>query len=218
VNPSWVNGVAANTRQDATVAICRLRGRPAWRMAGTSPTRGSRCLGRVAGIASTTTTVKEPPAAGEVTSDVMRRTSTSLRAGQLADREKLTVTGGLRYGLASPPWRPTPQVAPSVSLGERFKVREEMRQRRAREHAAPIQFVLAARKTERRATTTGQNNFRARISVAWSPTTGSSSEAATPWSTTDRPRPRADLRRSGLVCLHTASPARTPAPTRTTPR
>ena len=112
--------------------------------------------------------------AGEVT---QRRYATNEYEFYVQDSwqigETLTVTGGLRYGLASPPWETNGlQVAPSVSLGERFKVREEMMAKGVPENTlAPIQFVLAGPENG----TKGyydwdKNNFAPRISVAWSPT------------------------------------------------
>jgi len=59
--------------------------------------------------------------------------------------ENLTVTGGLRYSLASPPWEVNGlQVAPTQSLGERFLLRQEMMAKGIPDNTLPlVQFELA---------------------------------------------------------------------------
>ncbi len=87
--------------------------------------------------------------------------------------DKLTINGGLRYGLASPPWETNGlQVAPSVSLGERFAQRQEMMLRGIPENTLPdIQFLLAGPENDRKGFYDwDKNNFAPRISAAWTPT------------------------------------------------
>jgi hypothetical protein len=87
--------------------------------------------------------------------------------------DKLTITGGLRYSLASPPWETNGlQVSPNVSLGERFKQRQEMMARGIPENALPdIQFVLAGPENGRKGFYDwDKNNFAPRVSAAWTPT------------------------------------------------
>jgi len=87
--------------------------------------------------------------------------------------DKLTINGGLRYSLASPPWETNGlQVAPSVSLGERFAQRQEMMLRGIPENTLPdIQFVLAGPENGRKGFYDwDKNNFAPRISAAWTPT------------------------------------------------
>jgi hypothetical protein len=87
--------------------------------------------------------------------------------------DKLTVTGGVRYSLASPPWETNGlQVSPNVSLGERFKVRQEMMAKGIPENTLPdIQFVLAGPENGRKGFYDwDKNNFAPRVSAAWTPT------------------------------------------------
>src|SRR5918994_5021634 len=87
--------------------------------------------------------------------------------------DNLTLTGGLRYSLASPPWETNGlQVSPDVSLGERFKAREEMMAQGIAENSLPdIQFVLAGPENGRKGFYDwDKNNFAPRFSAAWTPT------------------------------------------------
>jgi hypothetical protein len=87
--------------------------------------------------------------------------------------DKLTINGGLRYSLASPPWETNGlQESPNVSLGERFKQREEMMARGIPENTLPdIQFVLAGPENGRKGFYDwDKNNFAPRVSAAWTPT------------------------------------------------
>jgi hypothetical protein len=87
--------------------------------------------------------------------------------------DKLTINGGLRYSVASPPWETNGlQVAPNMSLGERFKQRQEMMARGIPENTLPdVQFLLSGPENggkdlyER-----DKNNFAPRVSAAWTPT------------------------------------------------
>jgi hypothetical protein len=92
----------------------------------------------------------------------------SWQAGQ-----NLTVTGGVRYSLASPPWEVNGlQVAPTESLGARFKQRQEMMAKGIPENTLPpVQFELSGPENGK----TGfyewdKNNFAPRIAAAWTPT------------------------------------------------
>jgi hypothetical protein len=87
--------------------------------------------------------------------------------------DKLTVTGGLRYSLASPPWETNGlQVAPTESLGERFAIRQEMMARGVPENTlTPVQFQLAGPENgENGFYAWDKNNFAPRIAAAWTPT------------------------------------------------
>jgi hypothetical protein len=87
--------------------------------------------------------------------------------------DKLTINGGLRYSLASPPWETNGlQVAPNVSLGERFAQRQRMMAQGIPENTLPdIQFVLAGPENGRKGYYDwDKNNFAPRISAAWTPT------------------------------------------------
>jgi hypothetical protein len=87
--------------------------------------------------------------------------------------DQLTITGGLRYSLASPPWEVNGlQVAPNVSLGERFQQRQDMMARGIPENTLPdIQFVLAGPENGRKGFYDwDKNNFAPRVSAAWTPT------------------------------------------------
>ena len=88
--------------------------------------------------------------------------------------EDLTVTGGLRYSLASPPWETNGlQVAPTASLGERFLERERMMAQGIPENTLPpIQFELSGPENGKKGFYAwDKNNFAPRVSVAWTPTT-----------------------------------------------
>ena len=86
--------------------------------------------------------------------------------------EKLTVTGGLRYSLASPPWEVDGlQVAPTESLGARFKQRQEMMAKGIAENTLPpVQFDLAGPENGKKGFYAwDKNNLAPRVSVAWNP-------------------------------------------------
>ncbi|MBP1606578.1 MAG: Outer rane receptor for ferrienterochelin and colicin, partial [Acidobacteria bacterium] len=88
-------------------------------------------------------------------------------------RENLTVTGGVRYSLASPPWEVNGlQVAPTESLGERFLIRQEMMAKGIPENTLPpVQFELSGPENGKKGFYDwDKNNFAPRISVAWTPT------------------------------------------------
>lgn len=84
----------------------------------------------------------------------------------------LTVTGGIRYSLMSPPWEVHGfQVAPTVNLGEWFEQR-----RRSMEQGTPsnrdplVQFALAGPGNDRpHFYEWDTNNIAPRLAVAWSP-------------------------------------------------
>jgi hypothetical protein len=87
--------------------------------------------------------------------------------------ERLTVTGGLRYSLASPPWETNGlQVAPNFNLGERFKQRQEMMAKGIPENTLPdIQFDLAGPANGKKGFYDwDKNNFAPRFAAAWTPT------------------------------------------------
>jgi TonB-dependent receptor-like protein len=87
--------------------------------------------------------------------------------------DKLTVNGGLRYSLASPPWETNGlQEAPNVSLGDRFNQRREMMAKGIPENTLPdISFVLAGPENGRKGFYDwDKNNFAPRVSAAWTPT------------------------------------------------
>jgi hypothetical protein len=102
--------------------------------------------------------------------------------------DTLTVTGGLRYGVATPPWETNGlQVAPNVSLGERFKTREAMMAKGIPENTLPdIQFVLAGPENGRK----GFYNWDVPAGRAWRLFAGLRP---------DRPRARTALRQRGFV-------------------
>jgi hypothetical protein len=87
--------------------------------------------------------------------------------------DKLTVTGGLRYSLASPPWEVNGlQVAPTENLGLRFEQRRQMGLDGIPENTlAPIQFGLAGPANGKPGYYSwDKNNFSPRVSAAWTPT------------------------------------------------
>ena len=137
--------------------------------------------------------------------------------------DKLTVNGGLRYSLASPPWETNGlQVSPNVSLGERFKEREEMMaQGDPGEHAArhPVRARRPGERTEG-LLRLGQEQLRA-------PGLGgldADQQAGRAWRLLaglrpHRSRPRAELRRATVrSACPPPSRVRLAAPTRTTRR
>ena len=137
--------------------------------------------------------------------------------------DKLTVNGGLRYSLASPPWETNGlQVSPNVSLGERFKQREaDDGEGHPREHAArhPVSYLAGPENGRKGFYDWDKNNFAPRVSAAWTPTSrlvvrGGYSLVY------DRigPAARAELRRQRLVWpVHHHHESRLAAPTRTIP-
>ena len=88
-------------------------------------------------------------------------------------RDNLTVTGGLRYSLASPPWETDGlQVAPTESLGQRFEQRRQMMEAGIPENTlAPVQFELSGPVNGKKGYYDwDKNNFSPRVSMAWTPT------------------------------------------------
>ena len=87
--------------------------------------------------------------------------------------DKLTVTGGVRYSLASPPWEVNGlQVAPTENLGLRFEQRRQMGLDGIPENTlSPIQFGLAGPANNKPGYYSwDKNNFSPRVSAAWTPT------------------------------------------------
>jgi hypothetical protein len=88
-------------------------------------------------------------------------------------RDNLTITGGLRYSLASPPYETNGlQVAPNVSLGEWFKMREQMAKDGTPDNTLPlVSYELSGPKNGKEGYYKwDKNNFSPRVSVAWTPT------------------------------------------------
>ncbi len=86
--------------------------------------------------------------------------------------EKLTLTGGLRYGLASPPYETNGlQVAPNVSLGEWFDQRRQMMEQGIPDNTLPaLTFNLAGPKNGKKGYYDwDKNNFAPRAAFAWRP-------------------------------------------------
>ena len=117
--------------------------------------------------------------------------------------DKLTLTGGLRYSLASPPWETNGlQVSPNVSLGERFKAaRGDDGEGHPGEHAAGHP-VRARGPGERK-----EGLLRLGQEQLCAPALGgldADEQAGRAWRLLaglrpHRSRPRAELRRGGLV-------------------
>lgn len=87
-------------------------------------------------------------------------------------RSNLTVTGGVRYSLYSPPYEVNGlQVAPTISMGQWFNDRVKGMQRGVPSSASPvITFDLAGPKNGRKSFyETDRNNFAPRVAVAWTP-------------------------------------------------
>jgi hypothetical protein len=88
-------------------------------------------------------------------------------------RPNLTITGGVRYSLYSPPYETGGlQVAPTVSMGGWFDERVANMQAGIPSNASPIvQFDLAGPKNNRPGFYAwDKNNFAPRLAVAWTPT------------------------------------------------
>jgi hypothetical protein len=87
-------------------------------------------------------------------------------------RPNLTVTGGVRYSLYSPPYEVNGlQVAPTISMGEWFNQRVENMKKGIPSNEGPtITFDLAGPKNGRKGFyETDKNNFAPRFAVAWTP-------------------------------------------------
>lgn len=87
-------------------------------------------------------------------------------------RPNLTVTGGMRYSLYSPPWEVDGlQVAPTISLGGWFETRRENMLKGIPDNALPpLQLDLAGPANDRKGFYDwDKNNFGPRIAVAWTP-------------------------------------------------
>jgi hypothetical protein len=87
-------------------------------------------------------------------------------------RPNLTVTGGVRYSLFSPPYEKNGlQVAPTTSLAEWFDLRtSNAAQGIPANVAPPVHFDLAGPANDRKGYYDwDKNNFAPRVSVAWSP-------------------------------------------------
>ncbi len=88
-------------------------------------------------------------------------------------KSNLTVTGGIRYSLYSPPWETNGlQVAPTVSLGQWFDTRvQNMNNGIPDNQLPPLQLDLAGPANNKKGFYDwDKNNFGPRIAVAWSPT------------------------------------------------
>jgi hypothetical protein len=86
--------------------------------------------------------------------------------------DSLTVTGGLRYSLYSPPWEVNgQQVAPTVNLGDLFDQRAKMMAAGIPDNTLPlIGFDLAGAANNRPGYYDwDKNNFAPRIAAAWTP-------------------------------------------------
>lgn len=99
-------------------------------------------------------------------------------------RPNLTVTAGLRYGLASPIYeRNGNQVAPSVPLGTLFEQRVQLGEEgRPQSVLPPLTFNLAGPANGR----TGfydwdKNNFAPRLAAVWSPAKGTAIRGGVSW-------------------------------------
>ena len=88
-------------------------------------------------------------------------------------KPNLTVTGGIRYSLYSPPWETNGlQVAPTVSLGQWFDTRvQNMKNGVPDNQLPPLQLDLAGPANNKKGFYDwDKNNFGPRLAVAWSPT------------------------------------------------
>ncbi len=88
-------------------------------------------------------------------------------------RPNLTITGGLRYSLYSPPYEVNGlQVAPTISMGEWFDERVRSMQQGIPSNRSPIvTFDLAGPENNRKGFYDwDKNNLAPRIAAAWSPT------------------------------------------------
>jgi hypothetical protein len=86
--------------------------------------------------------------------------------------DRFTVTGGLRYGLASPPYETNGlQVAPNVSLGAWFAQREQMAKSGIPDNTLPlVSYELSGPKNGKKGYYEwDKNNIAPRVSVAWTP-------------------------------------------------
>jgi len=86
--------------------------------------------------------------------------------------DKLTLTGGVRYSLASPPYETNGlQVAPSISLGKWFDQRAQMMAQGIPDNTLPaLSFDLAGPKNGKPGYYSwDKNNFAPRFAAAWRP-------------------------------------------------
>ena len=86
--------------------------------------------------------------------------------------DSLTVTGGLRYSLFSPPWEVNGlQVSPTVNLGDWFEIRRQlMLAGRSTSEAPPVNFDLAGPSNGKPGYYDwDKNNVAPRVSAAWTP-------------------------------------------------
>jgi hypothetical protein len=89
--------------------------------------------------------------------------------------DKLTLTGGVRYSLASPPYETSGlQVAPNVSLGQWFAERERMMKAGVPDNVLPlVSYELSGPKNGKKGYYEwDKNNFAPRVALAWNPTPG----------------------------------------------
>jgi Carboxypeptidase regulatory-like domain len=179
VNPSWVDGVGTRNMPGSafcTVPLCATL--PA--VAETGQAGYADAWLNILGVVSQSTLQANydrqgnPQATG---TPVARTIGSDEYEAYLQDswqlRPNLTITGGIRYSLYSPPYEVNGlQVAPTISMGEWFDERVLNMQRGIPSNRSPIiTFDLAGPKNGRKGFYDwDKNNFAPRIAAAWSPT------------------------------------------------
>ena len=179
INPSWVAGIGRrNMPGSAFCVVARCGELPAVASAGQAGYADAWL--NMLGVVSQSTQranydrdgVPQPPG-----SAVARTIAADEYDFYVQDswqlRSNLTLTAGIRYGLASPPYEVNGlQVAPSISMGQWFEQRvENMKNGIPSNRSEIVTFDLAGPKNDRPGFYDwDKNNFAPRVAVAWSPT------------------------------------------------
>jgi hypothetical protein len=179
INPSWVAGIGRrNMPGSAFCVVSRCGELPAVASAGQAGYADAWL--NILGVISQSTqraNYDRDGVAQPVGSAVGRTIAADEYDVYLQDswqlRSNLTLTAGIRYGLASPPYEVNGlQVAPSISMGQWFAQRvENMKNGIPSNRSEIITFDLAGPKNDRPGFYSwDKNNVAPRVAIAWSPT------------------------------------------------
>jgi carboxypeptidase family protein len=179
VNPSWVAGVGRRNMPGSafcTVPVCATL--PAVSSAGQAGYADAWL--NVLGVLSQATqraNYDQSGVAQQSGTAVARTFASDEYETYLQDswqiRRNLTVTGGVRYSLYSPPYEVNGlQVAPTISMGQWFDQRVRNMQQGIPSNQSPlVTFDLAGPKNNRKGFYDwDKNNIAPRMAIAWSPT------------------------------------------------